>query len=51
MYLQSTSPQEVINLINSLKSNKAGGHDDILRYFLKISGYIITLPFSLILNC
>ena len=51
IYLQSTSPQEVINLINSLKSNKAGGHDDILPYFLKISGYIIALPLSLILNC
>ena len=33
IYLQSTSPQEVINLINSLKSNKAGGHDDILPIF------------------
>ena len=41
----------MINLINSLKSNKAGGHDDILPYFLKISGHIIALPFSLILNC
>ena len=41
IYLQSTSPQEVINLINSLKSNKAGGHDNILPCFLKISGYII----------
>ena len=51
IYLQSTSPQEVINLINSLKSNKAGGHDDILPYFLKISGYITALPLSLILNC
>ena len=51
IYLQSTPPQEVINLINSLKSNKAGGHDDILPYFLKISGYIIALPLSLILNC
>ena len=43
--------QEEINLINSLKSNKAGGHDDILPYFLKISGYIIALPLSLILSC
>ena len=51
IYLQSTSPQEVINLINSLKSNKAGAHDDILPYFLKISGHIIVLPFSLIINC
>ena len=51
IYSQSTSPQEVINLINSLKSYKAGGYDDILPYFLKISGYIIALPFSLILNC
>ena len=34
-----------------MKSNKAGGHDDILPYFLKISGYIIALPLSLILNC
>ena len=51
VYLQSTSPQEVINLINSLKSKKTGGHDDILPYFLKISGYIIALPFSLILDC
>ena len=50
IYLRSTSPQEVINLINCLKSNKAGGHDDILAYFLKISGYIKALPFSLILN-
>ena len=50
IYLQSTSPQEVINLIHSLKSNKAGGHDNILPYFLKISGYIIALPLSLILN-
>ena len=50
IYLQSTSPQELINLINSLKSNRAGGHDDILFYFLKIS-HIIALPFSLILNC
>ena len=41
----------MINLINSLKSNKAGGHDDILPYFLKFSGHIIALPFSLILNC
>ena len=44
IYLQSTSPQEVINLINSLTSNKAGGLDDILPYFLKISGHIIALP-------
>ena len=51
IYLQSTSPQEVINLINSLKSNKTGGHDDILPYFLKISGYVIALPFSLVVNC
>ena len=51
IYLQSASPQEVINLINSLKSNKAGGHDDILPYFLKISGCIIVLPFSVIPNC
>ena len=51
IYLQSTSPQEVINSINSLKSNKAGGHDDILPYFLKILDYIIALPFSLTLNC
>ena len=51
IYLQFTSPQEVINLINSLKSNKADGHDDILPYFLKISGYIIALPLSLIVNC
>ena len=51
IYLQFTSPQEVINLINSLKSNKAVGHDDILPYFLKISDYIIALPLSLILNC
>ena len=41
----------MINLINSLKSNKAGGHDDILPYFLKTSGYIIALLLSLILNC
>ena len=51
IYLQSTSPQEVKNLINSLKSNKAGGYDGILPYFLKISGYITALPLSLILNC
>ena len=51
IYLQSTSPQEVKNLINSLKSNKAGGYDGILPYFLKISGYITALPISLILNC
>ena len=51
IYLQSTALQEVINLINSLKSNKAGGHDDILLYFPKVSGHIIALPFSLILNC
>ena len=41
----------MVNLINSLKSNKADGHDNILLYFLKILGYIIALPFSLILKC
>ena len=51
LYLQSTSPQEVTNLINFIKSNKAGGHGDILPYFLKILSYIMALLFSLILDC
>ena len=32
IYLQPVSPQEICTIINSLKQNKANGHDDI-RYF------------------
>ena len=37
IYLQPVSPQEICTIINSLKQNKANGHDDILPYFLKIA--------------
>ena len=51
IYLQPVSPQETCTIINSLKQNKANGHDDILPYFLKIAAPSIALPLSMILNC
>ena len=51
IYLQPVSPQEICTMINSLKQNKANGHDDILPYFLKIAAPSIALPLSMILNC
>ena len=34
IYLQPTTPQEITAIINSLKQNKASGHDDFLPYFI-----------------
>ena len=39
-----------MTLINSLKLNKAGGHDDIDPYFLKIAAPILSYPLSVMLN-
>ena len=50
IYLQPSTPQEICMLINSLKQNKASGHDDIFPYFLKITAPIIALPLSTIFN-
>ena len=49
IYLQPSTPQEICMLINSLKQNKASGHD-IFPYFLKIAAPIIALPLSTIFN-
>ena len=35
IYLSPTNHVEIVNLINSLKLNKAFGHDDIPPHFLK----------------
>jgi len=50
IYLHSTSPYEVMSIINSLKQNKANGHDDIDPFFLKIAAPITAFPLSEILN-
>ena len=50
IYLQPSTPQEICMLINSLKQNKASGHDDIFPYFLKITAPIIALPLSTVFN-
>ena len=50
IYLQPTTPYEIMTLINSLKLNKAGGHDDIDPYFLKIAAPILSYPLSVMLN-
>ena len=44
IYLQPVSPQEICTIINSLKQNKANGHDDILPYFLKIAAPVLPCP-------
>ena len=48
IYLQPASSQEVLMLIDTLKQNKASGHDDVLPLFPKLTGDIIALPISLI---
>ena len=51
LYIYSLpTPQEICMLINSLKQNKASGHDDIFPYFIKITAPIIALPLSTIFN-
>jgi len=41
IYLHPASSQEIVTLINSLKLNKASGHNDIPPFFLKIAGPVI----------
>ena len=50
IYLQPTTPLEIMVLINSLKLNKAKSHDDIDSYFLKIAAPILAFPLSVFLN-
>ena len=50
IYLQPTTPLEIMVLINSLKLNKAKSHDDIDLYFLKIAAPILAFPLSVFLN-
>ena len=50
IYLQPTTPLEIMVLINSLKLNKAKSHDDIDPYFLKIAAPILAFPLSVFLN-
>ena len=41
IYLDAPRINEVINLINSLNSNKAVGHDNITSYFLRVASNIL----------
>ena len=50
IYLQPTTPLEIMGLINSLELNKAKSHDDIDFYFLKIAAPILAFPLSVFLN-
>ena len=50
IFLQPTTPLEIMVLINSLKLNKAKSHDDIDPYFLKIAAPILAFPLSVFLN-
>ena len=45
IYLQPTTPLEIMVLINFLKLNKAKSHTDINLYFLKIAAPILAFPF------
>ena len=45
-----TFPQKIVKLIYNLYSNEASGYDDISPFTLKTAVYIISLPFSIILN-
>ena len=50
IYLQPTTPLEIMVLINSLKLNKAKSHDDIDPYFFKIAAPILAFLLSVFLN-
>ena len=50
IFLQPTTPLEIMVLINSLKLNKAKSHNDIDPYFLKIAAPILAFPLSVFLN-
>ena len=50
IYLEPTTPLEIMVLINSLKLNKAISHDDIDPYFLKIAAPILAFPLSVFPN-
>ena len=50
IYSLRASPQEVLTLINTLQQNKASGHDDILPYFLKLTGDRLIYCFAYLIN-
>ena len=48
--MSPTNHVEIVSLINSLKLNKASGHDDIPPYFLKLASNIIAYSRSIIFH-
>ena len=41
LYLEPVSTNEIINLINSLNTNKSVGHDATPAHFLRIASHLI----------
>jgi len=50
IYLDPPRPTEVLNLITSLKDNKAVGHDNLSSYYLKAARYIIASYLTIFIN-
>ena len=50
IYLQPTTPHEIMQQINALKLNKVRGHDDIVVHFLKVDAPVLAHPLSIMLN-
>jgi len=50
IYFDPPRPTEVLNLITSLKDNKALGHDNLPSYYLKAARYVIASYLTLFIN-
>ena len=50
LFLSPTDPEEIHNIINSLKNKKSCGHDNISTSFLKQAKTQLKIPISLLVN-
>ena len=50
IYLRPTNENEILRIINKMKSKKSSGHDDISSHFIKQIKDSIAFPLTLILN-
>ena len=50
LFLSPTTPTEIFHQINSLKTSKSCGHDEVSSYFLKVAANILAAPLIYFFN-